>query len=106
MRLLLVEDKVQLSEELNGLDILKKIKEEVLKMNDREYLENEIRTQYKYILEDKVTFDNKKQLYARIYNSVESICHCEVGGIENLALDKREIKDLIKEVIESYYDVR
>lgn len=71
-------------------------------MDDREYIENEIISQYKYILEDKVTFDNKKQLYARIYNSIKSICSCEVDGIENLGLDKKEIKALIKEIVDNY----
>lgn len=71
-------------------------------MNDREYIENEIRNQYKYILEDKVIFTNKKQLYARIYNSIESICSCEVDGIENLYLDKKEIKELIKVIVDNY----
>lgn len=71
-------------------------------MDDREYIENEIRSQYKYILEDGVIFDNKKQLYARIYNSIESICCCEVDGIENLTLDKKEIKTLIKKIVDNY----
>jgi hypothetical protein len=70
-------------------------------MDDRGYLEKEIRIQYKYILEDKLSFDNKKQLYARIYNSIENICYCEVGGIENLELDKKEIKVLIKEMVDN-----
>ena len=74
-------------------------------MDDREYLEKEIRTQYKYILEDKVIFDSKKQLYARIYNSIESICYCELGGIENLELDKKEIKGLIKEIVDNFWNV-
>ena len=71
-------------------------------MDDKEYIKNEIISQYKYILEDKLTFDNKKQLYARIYNSIESICSCEVDGIENLDLDKKEIKELIKEIVDNY----
>lgn len=71
-------------------------------MNDREYIENEIKNQYKYIIEDKVKFDDKKKLYARIYNSIESICSCEVDGIENLTLDKKEIKELIKKIVYNY----
>lgn len=38
-------------------------------MNDRGYIEKETKLVYSYILQDNEKFDNKKQLYARIFNS-------------------------------------
>ncbi len=71
-------------------------------MNDRDYIEKETRILYKYILEDNEKFDNKKQLYARIYNNIKYTAKCDIGGLETLDLSKNEIKDIIKEVIENY----
>ncbi|MDU5107642.1 hypothetical protein [Clostridium sp.] len=71
-------------------------------MNDRDYIEKETRILYKYILEDKEKFDNKKQLYARIYNNIKYTAKCDIGGLETLGLSTSEIKNIIKEVIENY----
>lgn len=71
-------------------------------MNDREYIEKEARTLYKYIVEDNEKFDNNKQLYARILNNIRSIAQCDIGGIETLDLSLSEIKEIIKAVIENY----
>ncbi|TGY43621.1 hypothetical protein E5347_02065 [Clostridium sartagoforme] len=71
-------------------------------MNDREYIEKEARTLYKYIVEDNEKFDNNKQLYARILNNIRSTAQCDIGGIETLDLSLSEIKEIIKAVIENY----
>ncbi|MCI6693922.1 MULTISPECIES: hypothetical protein [unclassified Clostridium] len=71
-------------------------------MNDRDYIEKETRILYKYILEDNEQFDNKKQLYARIYNNIKYTAKCDIGGFETLDLSVSEIKDIIKNVIENY----
>ena len=71
-------------------------------MNSRDYIEKEAKILYKYILDDKETFDNKKQLYARIYNNIESNAKCDIGGLERLDLSKKEIKEIINEVVENY----
>lgn len=71
-------------------------------MNDREYIEKEARTLYKYIVEDNEKFDNNKQLYARILNNIRSTAQCDIGGIETLDLSLSEIKEIIKDVIENY----
>lgn len=71
-------------------------------MNDREYIEKEARTLYKYIVEDNEKFDNNKQLYARILNNIRSTAQCDIGGIETLDLSLSEIKEIIKAVVENY----
>lgn len=71
-------------------------------MNDGEYIENEARILYKYIVEDNEKFDNKKQLYARILNNIRSTAECDIGGIETLDLSLSEIKEIIKDVVENY----
>lgn len=70
-------------------------------MKDREYIEKEIKLIYEYIVQDNEKFDNKKQLYARILNSLKSTSECDIGGIETLDLSLTEIKDVIKKVVES-----
>ena len=72
-------------------------------MNDREYIENEARMLYKYIVEGKEKFDNNKQLYARIFNNIRSTAECDIGGIETLDLSLSEIKEIIKEVVKNYH---
>ena len=71
-------------------------------MNDREYIEQETKILYKYIVEDNEKFDNKKQLYARIFNNIKSNAVCDIGGLETLDLSLQEIKEIIKEVVENY----
>lgn len=71
-------------------------------MNDREYIEKEARTLYKYIVEDNENFDNNKQLYARILNNIRSTAECDIGGIETLDLSLNEVKEIIKTVVENY----
>ena len=71
-------------------------------MDDREYIEKEARILYKYILEDNEKFQNKKQLYARIFNNIRSTAECDIGGIETLDLSTSEIKEIIKSVVENY----
>ncbi|WP_066891888.1 hypothetical protein [Clostridium nigeriense] len=70
-------------------------------MSEREYIEKEAKLIYKYIVEDNEKFDNKKQLYARILNSIKSTAECDIGGIETLDLSLTEIRDIIKNVVES-----
>ncbi|MBE6054913.1 MAG: hypothetical protein E7212_13620 [Clostridium sartagoforme] len=72
-------------------------------MNDREYIENEARMLYKYIVEGKEKFDNRKQLYARVFNNIKSTAVCDIGGLETLDLSTSEIKEIIKEVVNNYH---
>ena len=71
-------------------------------MKDREYIEKEAKMLYKYIIEGNEKFDNKKQLYARIFNNIKSTSECDIGGLETLDLSLSEIKDIIKEVVQTY----
>ena len=71
-------------------------------MKDREYIEKEAKMLYKYIIEGNEKFDNKKQLYARIFNNIQSTAVCDIGGLETLDLSLKEIKEIIKEVVENY----
>lgn len=71
-------------------------------MEDREYIEKEARMLYKYIVEDNEKFENKKQLYARIFNNIKNTAECDIGGIETLDLSTNEIKEIIKSVVENY----
>lgn len=71
-------------------------------MKDREYIEKETKLLYGYILQDNEKFDNKKQLYARILNSIKTTAQCDIGGIETLNLSLSEIKEIIKSVVENY----
>ncbi|MBD7914350.1 hypothetical protein H9660_04260 [Clostridium sp. Sa3CUN1] len=70
-------------------------------MEDREYIEKEAKMIYRYIIQDNEKFDSKKQLYARILNSIKNTAQCDIGGIENLDLSLNEIKSIIKEIVES-----
>ena len=70
-------------------------------MKDREYIRQEAETLYNYILDDEEKFDNMKHVYARIFNSIEGIAECQVGGIDNLEISVEDIKDIIKDVVES-----
>ncbi|MDV4150555.1 hypothetical protein R0131_06875 [Clostridium sp. AL.422] len=71
-------------------------------MKDREYIEKEAKMLYKYILEDNERFDNKKQLYARIFNNIKNTAECDIGGIETLDLSASEIKSIIKYIVDNY----
>lgn len=71
-------------------------------MNDKDYIEKEARLIYGYIIQDNEKFDNKKQLYARILNSIKTTSQCDIGGIETLNLSLSEIKEIIKNVVENY----
>lgn len=70
-------------------------------MKDREYIRQEAETLYNYILDDEEKFDNMKHVYARIFNSIEGIVECQVGGIDNLEISVKDIKDIIKDVVEN-----
>lgn len=70
-------------------------------MKDRDYIRQEAETLYNYILDDEEKFDNMKHVYARIFNSIEGIVECQVGGIDNLEISVKDIKDIIKDVVES-----
>lgn len=70
-------------------------------MEDRNYIQKEAEILYKYIIDDKETFDNKKQIYARIYNSIKSTVTCQIGGIENLEISNSEIKAIIKNIVDN-----
>ena len=71
-------------------------------MKDREYIEQETKILYKYIIEDNEKFANKKQLYARIFNNIKSNAVCDIGGLETLDLSLQEIKEIIKDIVENY----
>lgn len=71
-------------------------------MNDRDYIEKETKLVYGYILQDNERFDNKKQLYARIFNSIKTTARCDIGGLETLDLSLIEIKEIVKNVVENY----
>ncbi|MCR1950371.1 MULTISPECIES: hypothetical protein [unclassified Clostridium] len=71
-------------------------------MNDRDYIEKETKLIYGYILQDNEQFDNKKQLYARIFNNIKTTARCDIGGLETLDLSLSEIKEIIKDVVENY----
>ena len=71
-------------------------------MDDRDYVINEVRILYRYILEGKEEFKSKKHLYARIYNNLESNSVCDCGGLDNFDLSKEEIKEIIKNEVENF----
>ncbi|WP_460292493.1 hypothetical protein [Clostridium tertium] len=71
-------------------------------MNDRDYIEKETKLVYGYILQDNERFDNKKQLYARIFNSIKTTARCDIGGLETLDLSLIEIEEIVKNVVENY----
>ncbi|MBS6502484.1 MAG: hypothetical protein KH415_12825 [Clostridium sp.] len=71
-------------------------------MNDRDYIEKETKLVYGYILQDNERFDNKKQLYARIFNSIKTTARCDIGGLETLDLSLIKIKEIVKNVVENY----
>ncbi|MGL4876181.1 MAG: hypothetical protein ACRC30_16190 [Clostridium sp.] len=66
---------------------------------DIEYIRNEAMTLYDSMFSDDEVLDSKKQVYAMIFNNIEMIVGCQINGIENLEIDKKEIKDIIKDVV-------
>ncbi|WP_315076540.1 hypothetical protein [uncultured Clostridium sp.] len=71
-------------------------------MEDKEYIKKEAQILYNYILNDGEIFDNKKQIYARIFNNIKDTVKCQIGGLEYLDISISEIKDIIKEVVNKY----
>ncbi|MBN1077471.1 hypothetical protein [Clostridium botulinum] len=71
-------------------------------MEDREYIKKEAEILYNFILNDEEMFDNKKQIYARIFNNIKDIVKCQIGGLEYLDISISEIKDIIKDVVNKY----
>lgn len=69
-------------------------------MNDRDYIIKEVDILYKYIIDDNEKFDNKKQIYARIYNSINGSITCQIGGMGQLEIDTSEVKAIIKDIID------
>ncbi|MGG5461418.1 hypothetical protein [Clostridium sp. B9] len=70
-------------------------------LNDEEYLKKEVKTLCDYLISDDEVFSKKKYAYARVYNSIESIFECQVGGLKNLSLSKEEVKSIIKEFVDN-----
>lgn len=69
-------------------------------MNDRDYIIKEVDILYKYIIDDNEKFDNKKQIYARIYNSINGSITCQIGGMGQLEIDTSEVKAIIKDIVD------
>lgn len=69
-------------------------------MNDKDYIRKEAEILYKYIIDDNEKFDNKKQIYARIYNSIKGSVTCQIGGMEQLEIDTSEVKGIIKDIVD------
>lgn len=70
-------------------------------MDDRDYIRKEAEILYNYIIEDGEKFDNKKQVYARIYNSIKGAVSCQIGGMESLDISIDEVKEIIKDVVDN-----
>lgn len=70
-------------------------------MDDRDYIKKEAEILYKYIIDDREKFDNKKQIYARIYNSIKGSVSCQIGGLEYLEITTDEIKSIIRDVVDN-----
>lgn len=69
-------------------------------MDDKNYIRKEAEILYNYIIDDEEKFDNKKQVYARIYNSIKGSVSCQIGGMEFLEISIDEVKAIIKDVVD------
>lgn len=70
-------------------------------MDDRDYIRKETEILYNYIIEDREKFDNKKQVYGRILNSIKGIVKCQIGGLEELEISIEEVKEIIKDIVDN-----
>ncbi len=71
-------------------------------MNDRMYIQKEAELLYRYMVEDSETFKKPKQVYHRIFKSIESSVACEYGGLNQLDLSEQEVKDIIQKVVDEH----
>lgn len=71
-------------------------------MNDRLYIQKEAELLYQYMVEDGETFKKPKQIYHRIFKSIESSVTCEYGGLNQLDLSDQEVKDIIQKVVDEH----
>ena len=71
------------------------------RQEDIDYVRKEAETLYNSMFSDEEVLDSKKQVYAMIFNNIKMIFGCQIGGIENLELTKEEIKEIIKDVVNS-----
>lgn len=71
-------------------------------MDDRQYIQKEIELLYQYMVEDGETFKKPKQIYNRLFKSIEGSVACEMGGLHELDLSTQEIKDMIQKYIDEH----
>ncbi|WP_297519038.1 hypothetical protein [uncultured Clostridium sp.] len=71
------------------------------KEKDIKYVRNEAKTLYDSMFSDDEVVEAKKHVYAMIYNNMEMIFGCQIGGFSELEITKTEIKSIIKEVVDT-----
>lgn len=71
------------------------------KEKDIKYVRNEAKTLYDSMFMDNEVVETRKHVYAMIYNNMEMIFGCQIGGFEELELTKGEIKEIIKNVVDT-----
>lgn len=71
-------------------------------MDDREYIQKEIEVLYQYLIDDGETFKKSKQIYYRLFKSIEGSVTCEIGGLDQLDLSTQEIKEMIQSYVDQH----
>ncbi|MGL5067696.1 MAG: hypothetical protein ACRC6T_07690 [Sarcina sp.] len=71
------------------------------KKKDMEYVRSEAKTLYDSMFMDNEVVETRKHVYAMIYNNMEMIFGCQIGGFEELEVTKSEIKEIIKDVVDN-----
>ncbi len=71
-------------------------------MDDRQYIQKEIEMLYQYMIDDGETFKKSKQIYNRLFKSIEGSITCEIGGLHELELSTQDIKDMIQTYVDEH----
>lgn len=71
-------------------------------MDDRQYIQKEIEMLYQYMIDDGETFKKSKQIYNRLFKSIEGSVTCEIGGLHELELSTQDIKDMIQTYVDEH----
>lgn len=71
-------------------------------MDAREYIQKEIEVLYQYLIDDGETFKKSKQIYHRLFKSIEGSVTCEIGGLDQLDLSTQEIKEMIQSYVDQH----
>ncbi|MGL4760176.1 MAG: hypothetical protein ACRCWG_01845 [Sarcina sp.] len=71
------------------------------KKKDMEYVRSEAKTLYDSMFMDNEVVETRRHVYAMIYNNMEMIFGCQIGGFEELEVTKSEIKEIIKDVVDT-----